>query len=78
MIHDKFEYSFVDGSFNHYFTRLAFLDGWKNIVPPDKQVEVFELVEERINKKAQKHGVFKLGVPFVVIDSTKKQMTKNI
>ncbi len=48
---DKFGYKFVDGTtmLNHYFIRLAFIDGWKSIVPDKKQVEIFELIENELN-----------------------------
>ena len=74
VIHDKFEYKFVDGTtmLNHYFIRLAFIDGWKNIVPVDKQKIVFESIEEELNKQSQIDGIMKLSIPFVVIDSEKQ------
>jgi len=71
--HDNFEYKFVDGTtmLNHYFIRLAFIDGWKDIVSEDKQEIVFELIEKELNNKSQTEGIMKLSVPFVVIDCTK-------
>ena len=68
---DSFDYKFVDGRalFNHYFMRLAFLDGWKSIVPEEKQTTVFEKVELLMNKQAKEQGFFKLSVPFVVISA---------
>lgn len=71
--HDKFEYKFVDGTtmLNHHFIRLAFLDEWKNLVPINKQEEVFELIENELNAKSSKNGVLVLSVPFVVIDCIK-------
>ena len=56
---------------NHYFIQLAFLDSWKSIVPVDKQIEVFRKIERTINQKAEKDGIFKLSVPFVLIDCVK-------
>ncbi|MGD1839617.1 MAG: class I SAM-dependent methyltransferase [Thermonemataceae bacterium] len=74
VIHDKFEYKFVDGTtmFNHYFIRLACIDGWKEIVPDNRQKEIFVLIEENLNKKALTDGIMKLSVPFVVIDAEKQ------
>ncbi|RIJ47925.1 class I SAM-dependent methyltransferase [Maribellus luteus] len=71
---DKFEYKFVDGTtmLNHYFIRLAFIDGWKEIVPIDKQEEVFRQIEIELNRQSQTDGIFKLSVPFVLIDCEKK------
>lgn len=73
VIHDGFEYKFIDGTtmFNHYFIRFAFLDGWKSIVTEDKQVDVFSKVEEIMNQSADRDGFFKLSVPFVLIDCIK-------
>jgi arsenite methyltransferase len=72
--HDQFDYKFVDGTtlLNHYFIRLAFLNGWKGIVPFEKQEFIFSEIEKRMNEKAVIDGYFKLSVPFVVIDCTKK------
>lgn len=71
---DSFEYKFVDGTtlLNHYFIRLAFLEGWKSIVPDHKQETVFEQVEAKLNQLAKKQGVIKLSVPFVVINAKRK------
>lgn len=71
---DKFDYKFVDGTtmLNHSSIRLAFIDGWKEIVPEKRQIEIFTLIEEELNKKAQIEGIMKLSVPFVVIDANKQ------
>ena len=73
VIQDKFEYKFIDGTtmLNHYFIRLAFIDGWKEIVPANRQEEIFGLIEEELNKKSLTDGIMKLSVPFVVIDAEK-------
>ena len=68
--HDQFDYKFVDGTalLHHYFIRMAFLNGWKGIVPVEKQESVFNEIEMRMNDKAQTDGFFRLSIPFVVID----------
>lgn len=73
VVQDKFEYKFVDGTtmFHHHFIRLAFLDGWKGIVPPDRQVEIFGKIEAELNERAHASGILKLQVPFAVIDCIK-------
>ncbi|HZL11250.1 MAG TPA: methyltransferase domain-containing protein [Prolixibacteraceae bacterium] len=70
ILHDKFDYKFADGTamLNHYFMRLAFLDGWKSIIPVEKQVEIFKRIEILLNRKAEKNGYVKLSVPFVLLD----------
>ena len=74
IIHDKFEYKFVDGTtfLNHYFMRLAFMDSWIKIVPENKLHEIFNIIENKINIKAEKEGLFRLSIPFVVIDCIKR------
>jgi ubiquinone/menaquinone biosynthesis C-methylase UbiE len=75
VFHDQFEYKFVDGTtmLHHHFIRLAFIDGWKGIVPLERQGEVFERIENQINEQAAKEGIFRLRVPFVVINSEKNK-----
>ena len=71
--HDWFEYRFVDGSsmLNHFLIKLAFIESWKEIVPEERQIEVFTEVEKQLNKIAENDGVFKLIVPYVLINSEK-------
>lgn len=71
--HDIFEYKFNDGTsmMNHYFIKLAFLNEWKNILPKEKQSQILKELEKRMNKKAESDGLFKLSIPFVVIDAEK-------
>lgn len=66
---EYFEYKFTDGTcmLNHYFIRLAFIEGWKNIIPIDKQKAIFEIVEEKMNRQASRDGFFRMSVPFYVI-----------
>ena len=71
--HNQFDYKFIDGTtlLNHYFIRMAFLNGWKSIIPIGKQEFIFSELERRMNNKAQVDGFFRLSVPFVVIDCIK-------
>jgi hypothetical protein len=64
----------VDGTalLNHFFIRIAFLDSWKKIVPPDRLAEIFNEIEKRINTESGRTGFFNLTVPFVVIDAFKQ------
>lgn len=67
---EHFDYTFADGSsmLNHFFFRLAFLNGWKYIVPKDNQPEIFQLLEERMNQRSAVDGCFKMSVPFYVMN----------
>lgn len=70
---NKFEYKFADGTamLKHYFIRMAFLNEWKSIIPNEKQAQIFKELELRMNENAESAGVFKLSIPFVVIDAKK-------
>jgi hypothetical protein len=54
------------------FIRIAFMDSWINILPPDKMEPIFESVETRLNEQARQAGGFKLSIPFVLINAVKK------
>ena len=71
--HDKFAYSFVDGTamFNHFLIKLAFIDSWKEFIPEEKQNEFFAELVERLNQVAQSNGLLNLTIPFVLIDCEK-------
>ena len=71
---DVFYYRFADASalFNHFTVQYAFIAGWKEIIPEENREKVFTLIEEKINRKAEKEGQFAIQVPFITIDSEKK------
>ncbi|MBN1637362.1 MAG: methyltransferase domain-containing protein, partial [Ignavibacteriales bacterium] len=70
---DQFNYKYVNGTamLNHYFIRLAFMDSWKALLPSDKVELVFNVIEERLNKKSKVNGGINLSIPFVLINSFK-------
>ena len=70
---DEFPITFTDGTtmFNHFLIRLAFLDSWKEFVPGEKHKKIFSEVEKRLNEVAHSYGLFKLTVPFVLMDCEK-------
>jgi ubiquinone/menaquinone biosynthesis C-methylase UbiE len=72
--HDQFNYKFSNGTamLNHYFIRLAFMDSWIKILPENKQEQIFDTIEMRLNEKAKMLGGIKLTIPFVLINATKK------
>lgn len=73
LVHDQFHYTFADGTamFNHYFIRMAFMDAWVKLLPPDQVADIFDVVEIRLNKQAAVLGGMKLTIPFVLIDAVK-------
>jgi len=72
--YDEFNYKFTDGTamFNHYFIRVAFMDSWIKLLPPDKVEKIFDTIETRLNEQAKEQGGIKLSIPFVLINAFKK------
>jgi hypothetical protein len=70
---DEFTYRFSDGTsmFNHFFMKLAFMEAWKEIVPSSLQVEIFQQIEEKMNRRAERNQGFAMRVPFVTMDCEK-------
>ena len=73
VVHDQFNYRFANGTamFNHYFIRMAFMDSWVKIIPEDMTDQIFDVIENRLNKDAEKMGGLNLSIPFVVINAIK-------
>jgi len=67
---EYFTYKFTDGTsmLNHFFIRLAFIEGWKSIVPTEKQETIFSIIEDKMNRQALNDGFFRMSVPFYVIN----------
>lgn len=72
--YDQFNYKFSNGTamLNHYFIRLAFMDSWIKILPDNKLEQIFNTIEDRLNRQAQILGGLKLTIPFVLINAIKK------
>ncbi|MCX6252075.1 MAG: methyltransferase domain-containing protein [Bacteroidetes bacterium] len=73
--HDQFEYRFSNGTamLNHYFIRMWFMDSWKKILPAGKTDQVFDRIELELNEQSRISGGLQLSIPFVLINSTKKE-----
>lgn len=72
--HDQFNYKFANGTamLNHYFIRLAFMDSWIKLLPPDKVEQIFEETELRLNEQSRILGGIKLSIPYVLINTIKR------
>ena len=49
--------------FNHYFIKLGFLDGWKGVVEPARQREVFAALMKKLD------GELRLTIPMAYIEA---------
>lgn len=72
--YDHFNYKFANGSamLNHYFIRLAFMDSWIKLLPPDKVEQIFDTVELRLNEQSQTLGGITLSIPYIMINALKQ------
>ena len=57
---------------NHYFIRLAFMDSWIKLLPPDKVEQIFDKIELRLNEESKILGGIKLSIPYVLINAIKE------
>jgi hypothetical protein len=62
---------FADGSalLRHYFIRLGFLDGWRGVVTPETEREVFAALEDGLNRRAAERGELTLTVPLAYVEA---------
>ena len=62
---------FLNGStfLRHAFIRTGFMDGWKNVLPQDDQVGIFQQLEANINQQAQIHGEFQVTIPILYLEA---------
>jgi ubiquinone/menaquinone biosynthesis C-methylase UbiE len=70
-IERNFPMRFADGTalFHHYFIRLGFLEGWRNILTPDTEQEIFADIERRLNNRAAERGELSLTVPLAYLEA---------
>lgn len=73
-ITEKFHMRFLDGSalLHHYFIRLGFMDGWKNVIPKIQQHTFFGRLEQNLNNYAEERGELKLSIPMGYIECVKQ------
>ena len=73
VIEDQFRTRFQDGSalLNHHLTRFGFLDGWRGVVGPEDETEVFRVIEKKLNDAAQKTGGLVMTVPMLYLEGEK-------
>ncbi len=73
IVEDEFCYRFTDGTamMNHFLIRLAFLESWRDLIPEIRRAEIFDKVENKLNKISENKGELKLTIPFAVFDCEK-------
>jgi len=66
-----FPMRFADGTalLRHYFIRLGFLDGWRGVVGPEIEREVFAALEDGLNRQAAEREELALTVPLAYLEA---------
>lgn len=70
---ESFFYRFADGSalLRHWLVRLGFLDGWRTVLDPADEAQVFSQLEDQLNRLAEQEGDIRLTVPMLLVESQK-------
>ncbi|GAA2745494.1 hypothetical protein GCM10009868_27180 [Terrabacter aerolatus] len=72
---DTFRMRFADGRalLAHWFVRLAFVPGWRSVVPADDADRVLERVADRLDALADEQGALELTVPMACVTAVRPQ-----
>jgi arsenite methyltransferase len=54
---------------NHYFIKLGFLDGWKQVVPANPRL-VFDELVGALDARAERDGGLRLTIPMAYVEAT--------
>lgn len=68
-----FRLRYVDGSalLRHSFIRTAFMEGWREFLPPAEAVTILRQLEAALNRLAAREGELRLTVPLAYLESVK-------
>ncbi len=72
-IEEQFTLRYLDAQafFNHWLTRLGFLDGWRTIITPEDELTLFTRLEERLNAIAAEQGELTMTIPMLYVEAIK-------
>lgn len=70
---DGFRYTFTgaEALFSHFTIKNYFLPSWKEILPAEKEEEIFSLISDRINHLCRENREFTLSIPYACFDCIK-------
>jgi ubiquinone/menaquinone biosynthesis C-methylase UbiE len=71
---DSFRMRFADGRalLDHWFVRLAFVPGWRKVVPDEDADRVLAALEEHLDAVASRHGALELTVPMACLTAERR------
>ncbi len=69
-VKDEFElrYQDSDAFFRHPLTRLGFLDGWRAVLDPEEELEIFSTLEQKLDELAAEKGELRMTVPMLLVE----------
>jgi len=72
---EQFQLRYLNGSalFNHWLTKVGFLDGWRQVVDPEDEEQIFTLLEHKLNQIASPLGELSLTVPLLYLEGEKPE-----
>jgi len=70
---DQFQLRYLNGTalFNHALTKFGFLDGWRQVVDPEDEEQIFATLEHRLNQMASTLGELRMTVPMLYMEVEK-------
>ncbi len=70
---EQFQLRYLNGSafFNHALTKLGFLEGWRRVVDPEDEEQVFTFLENKLNQIADTYGELRMTVPILSLKGKK-------
>ncbi len=73
VVGSSFDLRFLDSAafFNHYLVRIGFLDGWRSVLQPEEEGQVFQALEKALDTLAAKEGELRMTIPMLYIEAKK-------
>ncbi|GHO83167.1 class I SAM-dependent methyltransferase [Dictyobacter formicarum] len=70
---DQFQLRYLNGHalFNHSLTKFGFLGGWRRVVNPEDEEQIFALLEHKLNQIAEARGELRMTVPMLYLEGEK-------
>ncbi len=73
IVRDRFTWRFADGTslLNHFLVVIGFLEGWRSVLPKEKEEMVFKIIEKKLNEQADWDGELKMTVLALYMEAVK-------
>jgi ubiquinone/menaquinone biosynthesis C-methylase UbiE len=73
IVEDEFTLRYANSNafFNHFLTVFGFLEGWRKVIDPEDEEEVFTKLENELDKLAEEEGEIKMQIPMIFVEAQK-------